>query len=123
MGLEIVPQLLAHLTFRGMTMKIYSILLLCLITSQAAFAEDQKDASQFKFNDRKEEMIKGLDARIAALQKARSCAASAADQEALKDCHEELEKSRDEFPRLGKRNYHRGSTHRFDKERDKVQKN
>ena len=104
-------------------MKIYSILLLCLITSQAAFAEDQKDASQFKFNDRKEEMIKGLDARIAALQKARSCAASAADQEALKDCHEELEKSRDEFARLGKRNYHRGSTHRFDKERDKVQKN
>ena len=46
-------------------------------------------SEQEHFQKMKEEMLKDLDARLAAIQKARDCIGAAADHAAMKKCHEE----------------------------------
>ena len=103
----------------------YCIIFLLLATVSSARAETQKDQEQKqeRFNQHKQEMKTRLDTRISTLQKAKTCVESAQDHEALRTCHDEFEKHRDELPKVRHRDHQHAAGHRFEKERDKIQKN
>jgi hypothetical protein len=75
------------------------LLSLFLVLSSLAWAEDDKT----KFEERKKNMLEGLDKRISLLQKEKSCISSAADVATVKSCiqtskeeHEKLKRERKE---------------------------
>jgi AMMECR1 domain-containing protein len=63
-----------------------------LILSIAAFA--LAEGKDNRFNERKQSELQNIDLHLSALQSAKACFTSANDREALKRCHEEMEKSR-----------------------------
>ena len=58
-----------------------------LVTAPLARAEDKKGEH---FEEHKKQAIASFDARIAALNEAKSCASAASTHEALEACHEKL---------------------------------
>ncbi len=71
-------------------MKKFILAAIIMSFSALALADDKdKDVSEHKHH-----RIKELDEQIAELQTAKACISSATDHQAMKACHEQLEKAR-----------------------------
>lgn len=67
-------------------MKLYAFVISILLASSAAFADGN-------FDTHKQEEMKRIDDKVAALQAAKTCMSDAADHKAMKACHESLKKA------------------------------
>lgn len=76
------------------------------ITCQLANGEEAQTAvsNEQTFNDVKEKMIKGIDARIANLSEAKACIQGAANKDALKSCREKMREANQELKKEAQKN-------------------
>ena len=96
-------------------MKFFQINIFMFLVGTFALA----DGKDNHFAERKQHDIQEMDLHLSALQAAKSCISSATDHEALKHCHEELEKSR----RMIREENIESQIHRLEGEKSKLEKN
>ena len=70
-------------------MKYHALLSLIVALFLSVPVHAEEDGGE-RFEDHKKQAISNFDARIAALNEAKSCASGASNGEALKACHEKL---------------------------------